>query len=431
LRQGETLRYERLPDELPEEAAAERDYATRLSTLSHVAVPLVVGGRWVCALVTATARTHRSWSDADVERLQIFGQVLANAIHRRGLELELGESLAELRRLHAQLEAENHYLREAADVEAGFEGIAGRSPAIRAVLELAAQVAPMPTSVLLLGETGTGKEVLARAIHARSARAERALVKVTCAALPASLIESELFGHEKGAFTGATSSRPGRFELADGGTLFLDELGEIPLEVQVKLLRVLQDGEFERVGSVRTRKADVRVVAATNRDLERAMAEGRFREDLYYRLSAFPIRLPPLRDRREDIPLLVWELIQRRQPELGRRIERIPERAMQALIHYAWPGNVRELANVIERALILSPGPVLELEAAFGRAQRRDPGARLDDVERAHFVRVLERCEWRISGTGNAADLLGLKPSTLRSRLKKLQVERPAARFTA
>ena len=428
LRRGETVRLNRLPEDLPAVAFAERMYAAELPTLSHLAVPLRVGRRWVCALVTATATGHRSWTDDDVERLRIVGQILANAIHRRNTEAELSESLAEMRRLQRRLEAENRYLRESIEGNAGFEEIAGRSEAIREVLQQAAQVAPTGTAVLLLGETGTGKDLLARAIHARSRRAEHPLIKVNCAALPSSLVESELFGHEKGAFTGAISPKVGRFELADGGTLFLDEVGEIAPEVQAKLLRVLESGEFERVGATRTRKVDVRIVAATNRDLERAMTEGRFRDDLYYRLTSFPIRMPPLRDRREDIPLLIWELIQRRQGELDRRIERVPDAAMQELIRYAWPGNVRELANVIERALILGSGPVLRLDAGFaGRPQRALPGDRLDEVERAHFLRVLERCRWRITGAGNAAQILGMKPSTLRSRLKKLGIARPRA----
>jgi transcriptional regulator with GAF, ATPase, and Fis domain len=428
LRAGETLRFDRLPEELPIDALAERAYVTQLPMLSHVAVPLMVGGRWVCALLTATAKTYRFWTDVDIERIRIIGQVLANAVYRRNIECELRDSLSEVRRLQERLEAENQYLRGAIEDEAGFEEIAGKSRAIRETLALVAQVAPAPTTVLLLGETGTGKELLAHAIHARSRRSARPLIKVNCAALPASLIESELFGHEKGAFTGASSAKAGRFELADGGTLFLDEIGEIPAEIQVKLLRVLQDGEFERVGAVRSRKVDVRIVAATNRDLETAMAKGEFRADLYYRLSAFPIRLPPLRDRREDIPILVWELIHRGQAELDRRIERVPDSAMQALMRYSWPGNIRELGNVIERAMILSPGPVLQLDAAFaGAAARVQPVERRDDVERAHFLRVLECSQWRISGTGNAAEILGMRPSTLRSRLKKLGVERPLA----
>jgi transcriptional regulator with GAF, ATPase, and Fis domain len=426
LRRGETVRLDRVAEELPSGAAPERSYAAEHAMFSHVAVPLLVGGRFVCALATATTHAHRHWTDGEVERIRIVGQLLAAAVHRKNIERELRESLAALHALQRRLEAENRYLREVSEAEAGFEEIAGRTRAIREVIASAAQVAPTGATVLLLGETGTGKGVLARAIHARSGRSERPLVKVNGAALPASLVESELFGHEKGAFTGAIAAKPGRFELADGGTLFLDEIGELSLEVQAKLLRVLQDGEFERVGSVRTRKVDVRIIAATNRDLDHAMASGRFREDLYYRISAFPIRVPPLRERREDIPLLVWEQIEARQVELGRRIERVPEDAMQALARYAWPGNIRELANVVERALILSAGPVLRIDAAFsGRAKQAEAAERLDEVERAHFVRVLERCRWRISGAGNAAELLGMNPSTLRSRLKKLQVERP------
>jgi len=426
LRRGEALRFERLPDELPAEALAERAYAARLPMLSHAVVPLRVDGSWVCALLTSTARSYRSWSDADVEQLRIVGQILASAIYRRRLERELQESLGEVRRLRRRLEAESEYLREATGSEVGFEEIAGRSRALREVLEQAAQVAPTGATVLLLGETGTGKELLARAIHARSGRREHPLILVNCAALPYPLVESELFGHEKGAFTGATSAKLGRFELADGGTIFLDEIAELPPEAQAKLLRVLEDGELQRLGAIRSRRVDVRVLAATNRNLERAMAEGRFREDLYYRLSVFPIQLPPLRQRREDVPLLVWDLIQRRQDGLGRRIERVPESAMRMLSEYAWPGNIRELANVVERALILSNGPALCLDAftASLKPQARQ-SERLDEVERVHLLRVLERCRWRINGPGNAAETLGLNPSTLRSRLKKLGLVRP------
>jgi transcriptional regulator with GAF, ATPase, and Fis domain len=271
---------------------------------------------------------------------------------------------------------------------------------------------------------------LARAIHARSKRSERPLIKVNCAALPSSLIESELFGHEKGAFTGAASAKTGRFELADGGTLFLDEVGELAPEAQAKLLRILESGEFERVGATRTRKVDVRIFAATNCNLESAMAEGRFREDLYYRLASFPIRLPPLRDRRGDIPLLVWEMIQRRQNELGRRIERVPAATMQTLIHYPWPGNIRELSNVIERALILTHGTELRLETFFASRRDQTPrGESLEEVERAHFLRILERCDWRITGPGHAAETLRMRPSTLRSRLRRLGIVRPTIPF--
>ena len=427
LARGETMRFERLPEGVPEDEVIARADVAELSMRSHLAIPILIGERWVCALVTGTTTHFRAWPDEVVEQVEVVGQILANALYRTRLERELRESVDALRAMQLRLEAENQYLRESIGGEMGFEEIVGKSPALRDALEQVAQVAPTGAAVLLLGETGTGKELLARAIHARSDRREGPLIKVNCAALPASLVESELFGHEKGAFTGATSARPGRFELADGGTLFLDEIGDMAPEIQVKLLRVLQDGEFERVGGVRTRKADVRLVAATNRDLELAIAKGRFREDLYYRISVFPIRLPPLRDRREDIPFLVWELIQRRQDQLGRRIKRVPDSVMQALARYAWPGNVRELGNVIERAMILSPGPVLQLDPGFaGPKPRKLPDERIEDVERTHILRVLERCHWRIGGDGNAAAVLGMRPSTLRSRLAKLGIRRPA-----
>ena len=426
LRAGQVVRLDRALDDLPVDATEEREVAIALGFRSHLCVPISIGGRWVCAIATATCLAPRTWSDETVEQVRILGQIIGNARYRAALEQELRDSLAEVRAMRDQLKAENEYLREEIDVEAGFESLVGRSAAMRRVLEQAAQVADTPVSVLLLGETGTGKDLIARAIHARSPRRERAFIKVNCAALPASLVETELFGHEKGAFTGAISSKPGRFERAHEGTLFLDEIGELAPDVQAKLLRVLQDGEFERVGAVQTRKVDVRVIAATNRDLTRAMAEGRFREDLFYRLAAFPIEIPPLRDRLEDVPLLVWDYVHRRGPQLGRRIERIATPAMAALARYVWPGNVRELENVLERALIVSRGEELALDLAFGRGAKSRSLA-LADLDREHIVRVLERCGWRINGEGNAAELLDLHPNTLRGRLKKLGIRRPSA----
>jgi transcriptional regulator with GAF, ATPase, and Fis domain len=286
--------------------------------------------------------------------------------------------------------------------------------------------------VLIQGESGTGKELVAKAIHDLSPRRGQPFIAVNCAALPAPLIESELFGHEKGAFTGASQTKPGRFEMADQGTLLLDEIGELEPALQAKLLRVLEDGEIQRLGSTVTRKVDVRLIAATNRDLRRDVRDGRFRSDLYYRLSVFPIEVLPLRDRREDIPLLVWHFIQSRQRALGRAIRKIPKAAMAALQAYEWPGNVRELQNVVERAMILSEGPVLRVEEALdGTLLERDGGERrqftdsLRDTERAHIVQVLERCRWMIEGRGQAAERLGLNPSTLRNRMRKLDIRRP------
>ncbi len=348
----------------------------------------------------------------------------------------LKEALEEVDELKQRLQDENVYLRnEIRETEMG-EDLVGESSRSRQVNTLVSQVAPTESTVLILGETGTGKALVARAVHAQSPRAGRALVKVNCATLPSNLIESELFGHTKGAFTGAVGQRVGRFELADGGTIFLDEIGDLPLELQPKLLRVLQDGDFERLGSSRTIKVDVRVIAATNRDLEQAVAAGEFRKDLYYRLQVFPIYVPPLRERPGDIPLLVWYLLSRTKVTVERPIESVPDDVMQRLVQYSWPGNVRELENVLERAVILTKGTSLQLEEWFGMGDAGNAGrsganatasARLEDVERGHILHVLDECGWQIKGKSNAAERLGLHPSTLLHRLKKLGIERPRA----
>jgi transcriptional regulator with GAF, ATPase, and Fis domain len=333
--------------------------------------------------------------------------------------------------LRDRLAAENVYLQEEISVEHNFDEIVGSSPAIRKVLKAIEQVAVTDSTVLLLGETGTGKELMARAIHKLSGRKDRVFVTLNCAAIPPNLVESELFGHEKGAFTGALARRIGRFELADGATVFLDEVGDLPLDLQPKLLRVLQEGEFERLGSPRTIKADVRVIAATNRDLEEAVEEGTFRADLFYRLNVFPIRLPALRERPEDISLLVKFFAQKHGAKLGKRIERISPATLATLQTYPWPGNVRELENVIERAVILSQGPDLDLGDWLPKpASTNDPGEgvvpTMEELERRHVLQVLERTGWRVSGEKGAAKLLGLKPTTLESRMKKLNIARPA-----
>jgi transcriptional regulator with GAF, ATPase, and Fis domain len=354
---------------------------------------------------------------------------LQDVHERKVAETELRNALEEVERLTDRLRAENVYLQEEIASSQGFDEIVGASEPLRLTLTKIEHVADTDASVLLLGETGTGKELLARAIHNRSRRKDRPMVKVNLAALPSSLIESELFGHVKGAFTGAVSDKVGRFELADGGTLFLDEIGELGPELQTKLLRVLQEGEFERIGSAETLRVDVRLVAATNRDLHRAMEQGKFRPDLYYRLAVFPVEVPPLRLRRDDIPLLVWHFIAKKQVRLGKKIDTIPKDVMTALVEYDWPGNVRELENVIERAMILSPRSTLRLAESFKPVQRLqsdDPSGHRQDIGRERIVGVLEDCRWKIKGLGHAADRLGLKPSTLRYRMKRLGIQRPA-----
>jgi transcriptional regulator with GAF, ATPase, and Fis domain len=292
------------------------------------------------------------------------------------------------------------------------------------VLKQVEQVAGTDSTVLIQGETGTGKELLADAIHNLSPRKGRLLVKVNCAALPPTLIESELFGREKGAFTGSYARQMGRFELADGGTLFLDEISEMPLELQTKLLRVLQDGEFERLGSPKTIKVNVRLITATNRDLNQYVRESRFREDLFYRLNIFPLFVPPLRERKEDILPLVWSFIQEFGTRMGKRIESIPQKSIETLQNYGWPGNVRELRNVIDRAMIMTTGPVLRIEIPKSiEAKNGRPGT-LEEIESRHIIDVLNSTGWRVSGKGGAAEILGLNPKTLESRMKKLGIQR-------
>jgi formate hydrogenlyase transcriptional activator len=342
----------------------------------------------------------------------------------------------EIRRLKDQLQADNVYLQEEIKLKCNFGEIVGETPAIRRVLHQVEQVAGTSATVLLLGETGTGKELLARAIHSGSPRRTRPMLTVNGAALPATLIESELFGHEKGAYTGAMTRQIGRFEQADGSSLFLDEIGELPLEVQVKLLRVLQFGQFERLGSTRTLSANVRIIAASNRDLETMVKEGRFREDLFYRLNVFPIRLPPLRERVDDIPLLAWSFVRELGRTMGRKIDSIPGSTAETLKRYPWPGNIRELRNVIERAMIVSQGPTLQVELPSlsadtistppisASATQPANGLTLDDTQRSHILAVLQKTGWRVSGKNGAAAILGLKPTTLESKMAKLGIKR-------
>jgi len=389
--------------------------------------------------VIARVNTHLTLKRYEQELRDANQQLEARVRERTA---ELNAALEEVQNLRERLEAENAYLQK--ELGSGQRDIVGASVAIQSVLSDVAQVARTDTTVLVSGETGTGKELIARAIHEQSQRRDRALVMLNCAAISAGLVENELFGHVKGAYTGATERQIGRFELADGGTLFLDEVSELPLETQVKLLRVLQEREFEPVGSTKTIRADVRIVAATNRDLATEVAAGRFRSDLYYRLNVFPLRLPPLRDRREDIPMLVDHFVANLTRRLGRNIDRIEPVAIEKLCAHDWPGNIRELQNTIERAVVMATDGVLRLgwqlssEAAAGASvasgttapapfrdsPRTADSARLADIEREHIVNVLRQCRGVIEGPRGAAVRLGMKPSTARHRMRKLGIRK-------
>jgi formate hydrogenlyase transcriptional activator len=377
----------------------------------------------VIGVLVAFSRSERAFSEEEFAFLEQVALQVAIAVENaldfgKATEDRVGETKRRL------------YLEE--EIRAEFGAIVGDSPALNAALHLVSVVAPTDSSVLILGETGTGKELIARAIHNLSGRRERAFVKLNCAAIPLGLLESELFGHERGAFTGAIAQKTGRFELAHKGTLFLDEVGDIPLELQAKLLRVLQEQEFERLGSNRTHKVDVRLIAATHRDLATMVKQATFREDLYYRLRVFPINVPPLRQRTEDIPQLVRHFTELYARRMNKKIDEIPAETMDALMRYRWPGNVRELQNFIERAVILSPHTVLraptsELEPFSGHKGLTMPITGLEEVERDHIVRALEASNWIVGGRNGAAERLGMKRTSLLYKMQKLRISRPVS----
>jgi formate hydrogenlyase transcriptional activator len=393
------------------------------SIKSQISAPLVTA-QGVAGMIALGSRQSHYFSQADLD-------LLLQVENQMALALENAIAFGRLDAFKNRLQAEKMYLESEIRSELSFEDIVGDSPALRKVLDQVSIVAPMRSTVLLLGETGTGKELIARAIHNSSPRRQSTFVKLNCAAIPSALVESELFGHEKGAFTGAYTQRRGRFEVADRGTLFLDEVGDIALELQPKLLRAIQEQEFERVGGNRTIHVDVRLIAATHQNLKEAIRESRFREDLFYRLNVFPIEIPPLRERREDIPLLVHYFVSRLSREMGKPIRRIPRDAMDALLNAPWPGNVRELENFIERAVILTQGedlqaPVLELEKAAlagGSSMSSSPGT-LHETERRAILEALRSSRGKVAGPGGAAERLGLKRSTLRNKIRRLQIRK-------
>lgn len=428
LMSGETILTNSVGD-FPSQASCERKHMEMLGIRSSLIVPMHVENKLIGAAAMSSCkdfRERRPWDALTVSQFRAVADVFANALSRKQADEVLHRAYDEIRFLKEQLERENNYLRQEIKLEYSHTGVVGNSAAMRGVLKKAEQVAATDSTVLILGETGTGKELIARTIHEMSKRSRRSMVKTNCAALPATIIESELFGREKGAYTGALAREIGRFELADQSSIFLDEIGELPAEVQSKLLRVLQEGEFERLGSPRTIKVNVRVIAATSRDLQAMVKDGKFREDLFYRLNVFPIVIPPLRERAEDIPALVWHVLKDLGQRMGRTIEVVHASTMRDFQRHSWPGNVRELRNVIERNLILNTGStfraqVLELEQSPRKELRR-----FDEVEAEYFRNVLTATGWRIRGKRGAAHILGLKPTTLESRMKKLGISRPA-----
>jgi PAS domain S-box-containing protein len=434
LQAKEYVRYEHLPLETKDGHLIDVEFVSNVYLVDHEKI-IQCNVRDITLRKQAEEALRKAYDEMDLrvrertkELLEANQQLLREIDERRKAEESLRGTLIEIEKLKSKLREENLYLREEISLIHSHKDIVGNSEAIRIVLQQIEQVAPTESTVLIQGETGTGKELIAHAIHNLSSRKGRLMIKVNCAALPPTLIESELFGREKGAFTGALSKQIGRFELANASTIFLDEIDSLPLELQVKLLRVLESGEFERLGSPRTVKVDVRIISATNRDLAKVVSERGFREDLYYRLNIFHIVVPPLRERREDILPLIWTFVQEFSKSMGKRIESIPQKGVEALQAYPWPGNVRELRNVTERAMIITTGPVLHLDVPkIAKSGAEQPGT-LEEVEKQRIIEALNTNGWRVSGKDGAAEILGINPKTLASRMKKLGIQRSKPR---
>ncbi|MHC4883303.1 MAG: sigma 54-interacting transcriptional regulator, partial [Planctomycetota bacterium] len=418
---------EDLPADLPEEAKFEKQFCIEHGIQSNIAFPLWTGtGKADGVISFAFIRNKRAWPPQCIHRVQFIGNVFAGVLRRKRTEQALEQAFTEIKELKERLEAENVYLKEEVKIESSYGDILGHSDAIKSVMAQVEQVAGTDSTVLVQGETGTGKELVARAIHKLSSRRDKPMVRVNCAAIAPTLIESELFGHEKGAFTGAVSRQIGRFEIANGSTIFLDEIGDLSADLQAKLLHVLELEQFERIGNPETIDVDIRVVAATNKDLAAEVKKGTFREDLFYRLNVFPIEMPPLRQRKEDIPMLVWAFVQELSFKMGKVIETIPRKSMEQLQNYSWAGNVRELRNVIERAMILTKDKALYVEIPKSTDSLRPHSLVLEDIEKNHIIDVLSMTDWKVRGDKGAAELLHLKPTTLESKMQKLGIKRPS-----
>lgn len=422
------------PDRHSTKARKMERFVSLYGVNAFISVPIFVAKAPIGAIIITAHARNAVWPKDIVSILRLFGEIIVNALVRKRTEESLRDALSEVQRLLSdikqlkdQIEADYVYLTEEINLEHGFPEVVGDSKAIRRILVKVKQVAPTNASVLLLGETGTGKGVIARAIHNVSSRSHRPLIQVNCAALAPNLIESELFGHEKGAFTGAVARKVGRFEIADGTTLFLDEIGDLPFDLQAKLLRVLQEGEFERVGGITTLKTDVRVLAATNKDLQEEVDRGRFRSDLWYRLNVFPIRVPSLRERTDDMPLLINFFVKKYEKEFGKRFNKISQKTIKTFQNYHWPGNIRELENLIERAVISGSNSKLHFEiplSAYPKSLFAEK-MKYQQFERKYLLDTLEKAEWKIEGPRGAASIAGMNPSTFRLHIKKFGIRRP------